>query len=330
MDEMRTVRQHEQVACLSDANRLLVLRRLMIKPATISQIGASIGKHPAWVRHHVLKLIEAGLVELSEVRVVRNYTEKYYRACAGSFAAHLLVIPGEAEPGSEIVVAGSNDLALDLLVEATPASHLRTIATGSLDGLVALRQGLADAAACHLFDEVENEYNLPYVRHLFPDRNVVVRTLVHREQGIVTAPGNPLGLSAIEDVALDGVRFANRIKGSGTRVWLDNRLRAAGITAEDVTGYDIELATHSAIAEHIAAGEADAGIAVRAVAEKLGLGFVPLFRERFDLVVLADALSDERVERALESLATPAFRRQAERLPGYDVEGNGLDLAVTA
>jgi len=330
MDEMRTVRQREQLACLSDSNRLLVLRRLMMRPATISQVGASIGKHPAWVRHHVLSLLTAGLIELSEVRTTRNFTEKYYRSCAGSFSAHMLVTPGEAEPGEEIVIAGSHDLALDLLAESTPKAHLRPIATGSLDGLVALRQGLADAAACHLFDEHEHEYNLPYIRHLFPDRNVVVRTLVHREQGIVTAPGNPLALRDIEDITLEGVTFANRIKGSGTRVWLDNRLRAAGIVAQDVAGYEVELATHTAVAEHIAAGEADAGIAVRAAAEKLGLGFVPLFRERFDLVVLADALEDERIERAFDSLSTTAFRKQAGRLAGYDTEDSGCELAVTA
>jgi len=330
MDEMRTVRQREQLACLSDTNRLLVLRRLMIRPATISQVGASIGKHPAWVRHHVLRLIDAGLVELAEVRVVRNYTEKYYRSCASSFAAHMLVTPGDALPGEEVVIAGSHDLALELLAETSPASHLRPVATGSLDGLVALRQGLADAAACHLFDEHEHEYNLPYVRHLFPDRDVVVRTLVHREQGIITAPGNPLGLREIEDIALDGVRFVNRIKGSGARVWLDNRLRASGIVATDVSGYDLELATHTAVAEQIAAGAADAGVAVRAVAEALGLGFVPLFRERFDIVALADNLADDRLERALDSLTTPPVRRQVGRLAGYDTEGSGDELAVSA
>jgi len=330
MDKMRTVLQREQLSCLTDPSRLLVLRRLMMKPATITQIGASIGKHPAWVRHHVLKLISADLAELSEVRVANGYTEKFYRARAESFAAHMLVVPGDAQPGDEVIIAGSNDLVLDLLAETTPASHLRIVSTGSLDGLVALRQGLADAAACHLFDEREGEYNLPYIRHLFPDRDVIVRTLAHREQGIITAPGNPLGLRAIEDIAQEGVRYVNRIKGSGTRVWLDSRLRAGGVTSDDIAGYDVELTTHSAVAEQVASGQADAGLAVRAAAEQLGLGFVPLFRERVDIVALADGLSDDRLERALDSLATPAFRKQASKLAGYDTDTSGSELSVSA
>lgn len=319
-----------QLACLSDSNRLLVLRRLMMKPATISQIGASIGRHPAWVRHHVMKLLAAGLIELAEVRTIRNYTEKYYRAVAGSFAAHMLVAPGEGPAGDELIVAGSNDLALDILAETAVGSCMRAVSTGSLDGLVALRQGLADAAACHLFDEREHEYNLPYVRHLFPDREVSVRTLVHREQGMLTAPGNPRGLHGIEDLAGGNIRFVNRTKGSGTRLWFDDTLRKAGIPAASVSGYEVEVSTHRAVADGIARGRADCGIAVRAVAQELGLGFVPLFRERFDLVLLSERLADERIERALDSLGTTRFRRQASRLAGYDTAETGCELAITA
>jgi putative molybdopterin biosynthesis protein len=178
--------------------------------------------------------------------------------------------------------------------------------------LIALRQGLSDIAGCHLLDAASGEYNLPYVRHLFPDRAVSVVTLVHREQGLVVPEGNPKRLSGIEDLARPDVRIVNRNAGSGTRVWIDQRLREA------------VASTHDEVAEAVELGTADAGIAIRAVAEARGLGFVSLFEERYDLVFAEDRVAQQPVlQEMLGRLEGGAFRRAVKKLPGYGTEETG-------
>ncbi len=250
MQPLGTINRQDQIAALSDEHRLAILRRLMCGPSTISRLGRDFERHPAWIRHHIKRLEAAGLVEPAGERTTRNYTEKFYRASASALAVHMLIAP---DPGAKrlLVALGSDDFALQLLTEAfneMPGDfQIVASSVGSLDGLVALRQGLADVAGCHLFDAAADDYNVPYLRHLFPDRAVDVVTLAHREQGLMQAPGDKRKI-AIEDLADSRVRFVNRNPGSGTRVWLDARLRELGIPRERVKGYDIELRTHGEVA----------------------------------------------------------------------------------
>jgi putative molybdopterin biosynthesis protein len=301
----------------------------MVRPATISQLGRSFAKHPAWVRHHIVTLERAGLVELAEERVTRNYTEKFYRATAGAFSVHELIVP-EYDDGEHLVALGSNDPVLELLAAGEDAEDpsVVPVSIGSLDGLIALRQGLSDIAGCHLLDVDSGDYNVPFVRHLFPDRSVVVLTLVHREQGLVTASGNPLKLREIADVVRPDVRLINRNPGSGTRLWLDQQLQALGVSASLVPGYDTTATTHAEVAEAVASGTADVGIAVRVVAERAGLGFVPLFRERYDLVIPAERYEDPALRPLLDRLGERAFRDAVGRLPGYDMETSGREVRL--
>jgi len=318
-----------QLKAIGDPIRLDILRRLMTAPMTLTQLGATLGKHPAWVRHHVTVLSSAGLVEMVEERRVGNYTEKYWAATAGAYGTHLLLTP---QSGSDdaIVFVGSDDLALSALAEEVESAKgtVVTVPVGSIQGLIALREGVADVAGCHLLDVDSEEYNLPYVRRFFPDRAVQVVTLVEREQGLVVALGNPLGLAGLEDLAQDGVSFVNRIGGSGTRLWLDRRLREAGLSHELLAGYDREVRTHAAVAKLVADGQADAGLAVRAVAEDAGLGFVPLFTERYDIVFDASRAEEPAFRRLLDALAGAKFRRRAEALGGYDVNLTGRSERV--
>jgi len=192
MKDLGVIDQQVQLSAIADPRRLAILRMLMLRPMTLTQIGQRIDKHPAWVRHHVQVLVTAGLVQLVEERVVRNYTEKYYAATAGAFEAHMVIAPGSDEPRT-LIALGSHDLGLALLSEDVESSHvgLISVPVGSLDGLIALRQGLCDIAGCHLFDDERNEYNTPFLRHLFPDIPVLAVTLAYREQGLITAPGTP-------------------------------------------------------------------------------------------------------------------------------------------
>lgn len=321
---LESISERDQLAAISEPTRLAILRRLMVAPATLTHLAAALDSYPAHVRHHVKRLEAAGLIRLASTVTTRNYTEKFYEATAAAYAVHLMIVP---ERGAEhpVVILGSHDIALETLTKIAERDRptYAPVAIGSLDGLVALRQGLADIAGCHLFDVEAGEYNLPFIRHLFPDRPMEVVTLVHREQGLIVAEGNPLGIRDVEDLARPQVRIVNRNPGSGTRSWLDHRLREVGIPHEAVSGYDVEVPTHRAVAEAVASGVAGTGLGIRAAAIEAGLGFVPLFTERYDLVMNADRVDDPEVRRLLDALCGTPFRKEVGRHGGYDMTHTG-------
>jgi putative molybdopterin biosynthesis protein len=226
-----------------------------------------------------------------------------------------------------IVAVGSHDLVLDLaaseLRAADPHVTLASTNVGSLGGLVALRDGLCHIAGSHLLDPDTGTYTLPWVERVLGDRPVAVVRLVHREQGLVVAPGNPLGLRGIEDLAQPGLRYVNRQRGAGTRVLLDHELGRRGIAPEAVGGYAREEHTHLAVAAAVAAGRADCGLAVRAAARAFGLGFVPVTREPYDLVMAAATVDDPVLAPLWELLSSRAFRERVEALGGYSTEESG-------
>jgi len=328
---LQDIARPDQLAALSDEHRLALLRRLMCGPSTISRLGRDFGRHAAWVRHHLKRLEAVGLVEFAGQVTTRNYTEKFYRAAAGAFAVHMLIAP-DAGDRSVIVALGSDDFALQLLTEelneGQGAFEVAASSVGSLDGLIALRQGLADIAGCHLLDPDTDEYNVPYVRHLFPDRPVDVITLAYREQGLVHRRGAVPPITDIADLAGSTVRFANRNAGSGTRVWLDARLRECGIAHEAILGYDRELRTHAEVAIAVASDAADVGLAIRAAAEQYGLEFTPLFTERYDLVIDARRADEASIARIKDHLDTRRFRRGVGRLCGYDAGHTGEETRL--
>ncbi len=328
MDSLVSLGLDTQLAALADPKRLMILRLLMAKRMRQVDIGLAIGRHPAWVHHHLLQLIKAGLVELVEERKVANYTEKWYRATSSAYAVHLLVTP-ETGADHPLVVLGSDDLALSELTEDAGEAHMTTFPIGSLDGLIALRQGLSDMAGSHLIDP-DGTPNAGYVKHLFPDRPMLMVTLAHREQGIITAKGNPLGVAALVDLARPDVRLAARNPGSGTSVWVEEHLRGIGVDPNAVIGRATTVAsTHRAAADAVAAGDADATIAIRAVAEALDLDFHLLFHERYDLIVAADRINEPAIARVVDELTKAGFKRKIGALPGYDASDTGREELVT-
>jgi putative molybdopterin biosynthesis protein len=221
-----------------------------------------------------------------------------------------------------IVAIGSHDPVLDLaaslLRARDPAQTLVSGPVGSLGGLVALRDGLCHVAGCHLLDPATGEYTLPWIRRVLPGREVEVVRLVHREQGLIVAPGNPLGLAGLED--LERVRYVNRQRGAGTRVLLDHELGRLGLDPDRVDGYEREEPTHLAVAAAVAAGRADAGLGVMAAARAFGLDFVGVAQEPFDLVM---APGEPAVAPLLALLEDPGFREQVTGLGGYSVAETG-------
>ncbi len=221
------------------------------------------------------------------------------------------------------MVIGSHDLTIDLLSQFLAARgegwRLASANVGSLGGLVALRRGEAHLGGSHLLDPESGEYNVSYVRRYLSGEDVVLVTLVGREQGWIVPPGNPKGVATWADAANPDVHIVNRQRGAGTRVLLDYELQQADIAASAVQGYDREEYTHLAVAAAVASGAADAGPGIRAAARALHLGFVPLSQERYDLVIPRRHYKSELLEPMLTLLHDASFRKAVAALPGYDV-----------
>jgi putative molybdopterin biosynthesis protein len=236
------------------------------------------------------------------------------------------LLRGLGEIDRTIVAIGSHDLVLDLAASALRAEDpLITLASsnvGSLGGLVALRDGLCHLAGSHLLDPATGEYTLPYVDKLLGPDVAVVR-LVHRDQGLLVAPGNPLELAKIDDLTRPGLRYVNRQRGAGTRALLDHELATRGIGPADIVGYTREEHTHLAVAAAVAAGRADAGLGILAAARAFGLDFVPVAQEPYDLVLRADESVGERLAPLWALLHRSDFRAEVEALGGYSCTETG-------
>jgi putative molybdopterin biosynthesis protein len=324
MNKVETLHAFEQIKLLSDARRLQILRLLMASPASLTQLARTLKQSPAWVRHHILALETANLIELSEVRITGKVTEKFYRAKAGAFLVQELILPEGGKPA--IVFSGSHDLALEK-ISAQIADHLTllTLPVGSLDGLVNLRQGLCQISGAHLLDK-SGEYNTPFVRHLFPDRTMGLVTLAYRTQGLMLAPGNPKGVRNAADLAQPSLRFINRNPGSGTRLWLDGELERLGIPPETIDGYEHIVNTHTECAHIIASGEADAALGLQASAQQFNLDFIPLFEERYDLILPREQV--DTLAPLLEHIQTAAFRRDLDSMTGYNSSHSGEQISL--
>ena len=221
-----------------------------------------------------------------------------------------------------LVCIGSHDLLLDIisdLMSGEPEGvRLSSTHIGSLGGLMALKRGEAHIAPSHLLDEKTGIYNESYIRTMFPGEEMVLVKAVKRVQGFIVSPGNPLGISKIED--LTRVRFVNRQRGAGTRVLLDYKLKAAGIPTSAVNGYDTEAATHMAVAAQVAGKEADCGMGVYSAAHAMGLDFIPIGEEEYDFVMRRESLEMPEVKCFLRLLESEAFQSKLEELGGYTLE----------
>jgi molybdate-binding protein/DNA-binding transcriptional regulator YhcF (GntR family) len=235
--------------------------------------------------------------------------------------------------GPVLRIAGSNDLALDLLIgqlrRVQPDLVVTSSNVGSLGGLIALERGEADIAGCHLLDEETGEYNVPFLRRILPGEDVLLVNLVHRQQGLIVRKGNPRGFHGMEDLSRLGVTIVNRQRGAGTRVLLDLRLRELGIPYESVKGYEHEVETHTAAAAAVASGTADVGLGIQSAARAMDLDFIPVARERYDLAILEARYESTEVAQLLATLRSDSFKAVARELGGYDTSDTGQVIART-
>jgi putative molybdopterin biosynthesis protein len=239
-----------------------------------------------------------------------------------------------AEPDrlANTVVAVGCDPATSLLADHVRRRHpyveLAWQGGSSLSALEAVGRGEAHLAGSHLLHADSGEYNRPFARRLL-GRDVRLVTFAVWEQGFMVAAGNPRGIHAVDDLARSEVRLANREAGSGARALLDAALARQKIPPNRIVGYETVVRSHLAAAEAVAAGLADAAVGVRAAAQALGLGFVPLAQERYDLAIPARFFELPSVQALLETLTSPLFRLEVEALGGCDVSpmGNLVEAA---
>lgn len=231
----------------------------------------------------------------------------------------------KSEIEKTILCIGSHDLTLDLLAQFLSEHDRRLVSAnvGSQGGLIALRRGEAHLAGSHLLDPQTGEYNISYIRQYMPDIPVKVVALVGREQGLIVQRGNPKGITNLRSLTNSQVRFVNRQRGAGTRVLLDYHLNSMTIPPESIVGYLQEEYTHLAVAASVASGRADCGLGIAAAAHALDLDFIPLFQERYDLVIPKQFADDDLLAPLFGLVADSPFREAVSRLTGYDVSVMG-------
>ena len=324
MRKVQPVHSFQMIKLLADARRMDILRLLMASPATLTRLARTMKQSPAWIRHHILALESANLVEVSEIRKTGKVTEKFYRAKADALLLQEMILPKTRKPA--VIFSGSHDIALEEIAERLERHvTLVSMPVGSLDGLVNLRQGLCQISGSHLLDE-SGEYNTPFVRRLFPDRDVEIFTLAYRTQGLILGRGNPKSVRKIADISRPNIRFVNRNSGSGTRLWFDAQLRSLKIPAENVNGYDKVVKTHSDAAALIAKDKADAALGLQAAAYQQELDFIPLFEERYDLILPRE--QENTLAPLLDYLQTANFRAQLNVLTGYNSARSGEQIPL--
>lgn len=225
-----------------------------------------------------------------------------------------------------LLIAGSDDLLFQRVITLYNSQNRDDTAffanVGSMGGLLALRQRRCHIGVCHLLQDDKDEYNFRFAEQEM-DRSPVFINFSRRQQGLVLGRGNPKNIRSIGDLGKNGVRIVNRPLNTGTRLLFDYELSRSNISADDISGYDVEVGRHLEAGLAVLGGKADAAPAIRPVAELLGLEFLPLRWERFDLLINHDRFFEPAVQRFINLLHDPQFKKIAGEYVGYDLSASG-------
>ncbi|NQX47407.1 helix-turn-helix transcriptional regulator [Paenibacillus tritici] len=229
--------------------------------------------------------------------------------------------------GLNVVITGQ-DMSLDILathLERTlPSTRPLRSYAGSLDSLIAMYQGESDIVSTHLLDGDSGEYNLPYIRKLLVGFSYIVVHLLTRSAGFYVQKGNPKGIRSWSDLRQHGLTLINRERGSGARVLLDEQLRLHDIPSSRLNGYSNEENSHLAVAGLVARGGADVGIGIEKAARIVdGIDFIPLIRERYDLVMIKKPENEPWISTVIDILRSEAFRSELSSIHSYDLSETG-------
>lgn len=260
---------------------------------------------------------------------------KIPRFSEGHHAGETVTVELLCEPrkiDNTVMAIGSHDISLDLLADFLRREHpeqsFSSAHVGSLSGLLALQRGEAHLAGSHLLDEESGTYNVDYIQRLLTPHGIKVVLLgfVDRVQGMIVPKGNPKGLTTLQDLIRTDVSFINRQRGAGTRVLLDYELKRSNLNPREIQGYERQEYTHLAVAAAVKSGAADCGLGILAAARALDLDFVPLFNERYDLVIPTVHYESALLQPLLNIIREPHFAQTVEALGGYETTQMGQVL----
>lgn len=288
-------------------------------------------------KHTVYEMIKRGELQAfkigNKMRIEHDEIERYKESMKAPARKPAAEQPQPAAARQiQARLAGSHDFLVEHLVKETAAAkglQIQPTYIGSLEGLMMLYRGQADIAAMHLLDPASQQYNLPFIHQLFVYETITVMRLASREQGFIVAKGNPRGINGFSDLARKDIRFINRQKGSGTRFLLDSKLLANGIAPADINGYEKEEWTHLSTASHISRGAADVAFGIRSAASHLGLDFIPVAKEQFDLVFRWTDENRETLGKLASFLQSESFKQSLSSLEGYDISELGALIYET-
>jgi putative molybdopterin biosynthesis protein len=270
-----------------------------------------------------------------QMRVDAGDLEQYkLRAKSNNNRAH--ITPNETIQASSdiktLIITGQ-DVSLDILSKHiekhTKAFRPLRSYVGSLDSLISLYQGQADIVSTHLLDGDTGEYNIPYIQKLLVGFPYIIINLVARAAGLYVQKGNPKEIHDWGDLNRADVRMVNREKGSGARILLDEQLRLRGISSNEVHGYTNEESNHLGVAGKVATGEANVGVGIEKAAYLVGVDFIPLIQERYDLVMIKSPQASEWIELVKSILSSDAFQNELKSIQGYDLTLTGKVLLET-
>lgn len=277
-------------------------------------------------KHTVYELIKRGDLSAFKVGNKMRIEESEFERYKVSMSANP-VRAKESKDLHTLQLAGSHDFLVEQLVKyiASEGTGLSITPSyiGSLEGLMMLYRGSADIAAVHLLDPASQQYNLPFIRQLFVHEPITVMRLASREQGLIVAKGNPKNITGVKDLARSDVTIINRQKGAGTRFLLDSFLATENLEPAAVKGYQNEEWTHLGAAAHISRGTADAAFGIRCAASQLGLDFIPLTNEQFDLVFRWTPENKGALQHLIDLIQLTNFKASIADLDGYDAEDFG-------
>jgi molybdate-binding protein len=221
-----------------------------------------------------------------------------------------------------LAICGSNDILLDRAVSLFNHLYPEYLAVfgnlGSMGGIKALGKNMCQIAASHLLQENEEDYNFDFARQELGEFPAIIN-FCRRQQGLLLAKGNPKNIRNVSDLGKKEIRIVNRTPGTGTRLLLDRELEKAGLKGDKISGYENELGRHLDVGLEVLGQRADAAPGIKAVAGLLGLDFLPLRWERFDLLVRKSRFFEQETQLFLGLLHESPFRDLVETLSGYDL-----------
>lgn len=225
-----------------------------------------------------------------------------------------------------VLFTGSHDLSIDIISSLLKAEDMdRQIISshvGSLAGLMAIKKGEAHVTGIHLLDPETETYNLPYVKKYLAGEEIVLIPFLKREQGWMVPKGNPLGINTLEDIIQKKAAYVNRQRGAGTRILFDSLLKKSSYSTEQIQGYSREMFSHLSVAAEIKEKENSVGLGVYSAAKTMGLDFIPVADESYDLVMTKAFFESDGGKRFIEVIQSNEFAQQVEQLGGYKVVHN--------